>query len=96
MVESILRSPTVRVEYEQAPAIGSLALCLAAIKEKSWGKGPNVMLLRPDDWFHASRITYVFGSSSLYNRRFHQRRRMKRLLGEHRKLVGDEVNSEMS
>lgn len=35
------------------------------------------------------RITYVFRSNSLYNRRFHHRRQMKKLLRLHRKLVGD-------
>ena len=34
------------------------------------------------------RITYVYKEGSLYNRRFHQRKRMKELLGrEHRPLV---------
>lgn len=88
-VESILRCPTVRVEYEQAIAIGGIGECLAATANKNWGTGPQVLPLEPDDWFYPDRITYLFRSNSLYNRRFHQRRRMKKLLGANRKLVGD-------
>lgn len=88
-VESVLVSPTVRVEFEQAIAIGGIGECLAAAKSKNWGGPPRVMPLEPDDWFYENRITYRFASNSLYNRRFHQRRRMKKLLGENRKLVGE-------
>jgi hypothetical protein len=92
-VESILRSPTVRVEYEQAIAIGGIGECLAATKNKNWGKGPWVMPLEPDDWFDARRITYLFRPNSLYNKRYHQRRRMKRLLKSNRALVGEAKSS---
>lgn len=88
-VESVRRNPTVRVEYEQAIAIGGIGECLAATKTKNWGSGPSVMPLDMDDWFYPDRITYLFRSNSLYNRRFHQRRRMKQLLGIHRALVGE-------
>lgn len=87
-VESVLRNPTVRVEYEQAIAIGGIGECLAATASKKWGEGPQVLPLEPDDFFYPDRIIYLFRSNSLYNRRFHQRRRMKRLLGTHRTLVG--------
>lgn len=92
-VESVLRSPTVRVEYEQAIAIGGIGECLAATKTKKWGDGPWVLPLNVDDWFYPDRITYLFRSNSLYNRRFHQRRRMKKLLGKHRSLVGNAKSS---
>ena len=88
-VESIRRSPTVRVEFEQAIAIGGIGECIAATRTKNWGAGPHVMPLEPDDWFFPDRITYLFRANSLYNRRFHQRRRMKKLLGAHRTLVGE-------
>jgi hypothetical protein len=88
-IESIHRSPTVRVEYEQAIAIGGMGECLAATKNKKWGAGPQILPLQPDDLFYVNRITYLFRSNSLYNRRFHQRRRMKQLLGVYRKLVGE-------
>jgi hypothetical protein len=88
-VEGVRRCPTVRVEFEQAIAIGGIGECLAATKHKRWGAGPQVMPLQPDDWFYPDRITYVFRESSLYNRRFHQRRRMKKLLGPDRALVGE-------
>lgn len=86
---SVLRNPTVRVEYEQATAIGGIGECLAATANKHWGEGPRILPLGPDDWFYPDRITYVFKENSLYNRRFLQRRRMKQLLGVHRRLVGE-------
>lgn len=92
-VDRVLCNPTVRIEYEQAIAIGGIGECLAATANKKWGAGPQVLPLEPDDWFYPDRITYVFRSNSLYNRRFHQRRRMKKLLGIHRKIVGDAKSS---
>jgi len=81
-------SPTVRIEYEQAIAIGGIGETLAATKSKHWGDGPFVMPLARDDWFYAERITYLYRENSLYNRRFEQRRRLKELLGRrHRHLV---------
>ena len=47
----------------------------------------------PDDFFYPDRIAYRFKEHSLYNRRFHQRRRLKKLLRIHRKLVGDAKSS---
>src|ERR1051325_10595536 len=88
-VESVRRCPTVRVEFEQAIAIGGLGECLAATKSKNWGAGPQVMPLKEDDWFYPDRITYIFRPNSAYNRRFLQRWRMKKLLGAHRALVGE-------
>ncbi|REJ72337.1 MAG: hypothetical protein DWQ29_21390 [Planctomycetota bacterium] len=84
------QSPTVRVEYEQAIAIGELGSCLAATKSKHWGEGPWVMPLEPDDPVDAFRIGYIYRPGSLYNRRFEQRKRLKELLGRrNRKLVGE-------
>jgi hypothetical protein len=42
---------------------------------------------------YPDRITYVFRSNSLYNRRFRQRRQMKKLLGVYRKPVGEAKSS---
>ncbi len=88
--ESVRRSPTVRVEYEQAVAIGGVGEALDATKSKHWGDGPWVMPLLPDDEFFPDRITYLYRANSLYNRRFEQRKRLKELLGRRwRKLVGE-------
>ena len=92
-VESVLRNPTVRIEYEQAIAIGGIGECLAATAGKSWGSGPQVLPLDAADWFFPDRITYRFKEGSVYNRRFNQRRRLKKLLGKNRKLVGDAKSS---
>lgn len=91
--ESVLRSPTVRVEFEQAIAIGGIGECLAATANKTWGDGPQILPLGAEDWFYADRITYLFKAGSLYNRRFHQRRQMKQLPGKNRALVGEAKSS---
>lgn len=87
--ESLRRHPIVRIEFEQAFAVGGIGECLDATKSKHWGDGPWVMPLQPDDPVSPDRILYVYKPESLYNRRFLQRRRLKELLGkEHRPLVG--------
>lgn len=87
--KSIRTQPTVRVEYEQAVAIGGIGETLEATKHKHWGAGPWILPLEPDDEFYEQRITYIYRPSSLYNRRYEQRMRLKELLGKHRKLVGE-------
>lgn len=76
------RSPIVRIEYEQAIAIGDIGSTLSATRSKHWGDGPQILPLQPDDWFHADRITYCYREESTYNRRFLQRQRLKELLGK--------------
>lgn len=89
-IESVRRDPIVRVEYEQAIAVGEMGTCLAATKSKRWGEGPSVMPLEPADWYFPDRVTYQYRECSLYNRRYEQRMRMKELLGKRwRKLVGE-------
>ena len=78
--ESVRLSPTVRVEYEEAIAIGDLGSCLSVTASKRWGDAPGVMPLEPDDEFFPDRVTYIYRTNSLYNRRFEQRRRLKELL----------------
>lgn len=75
-LENVSVSPTVRVEYEQAVALGDLGSCLSATSSKHWGAGPWVMPLEPDDVFFPDRLTYIYRASSLYNRRFEQRQRL--------------------
>jgi hypothetical protein len=85
---SVRSHPTVRIEYEQAIAIGGIGEALDATRHKHWGAGPWVLPLEPDDEFFPDRITYLYRENSLYNRRFEQRRRLKELLGrQHRPLV---------
>lgn len=79
--EGLRKSPIVRVEFEQAIAIGDIGSTLAATRNKHWGEGPQILPLQSDDWFHADRVTYLYRENSLYNRRFEQRRRLKELLG---------------
>lgn len=87
--DSVRRHPTVRIEFEQAFAIGGIGECLDATKNKRWGDGPYVMPLQVDDPVAPDRILYVYKEDSLYNRRFQQRRRLKEPLGkDHRRLIG--------
>lgn len=82
------RSPTVRVDYDEAFAVCGIGEGLQATKNKHWGQGPRILPLRPDDPVDPVRILYVFKEGSRYNRRFEQRRRMKELLGrKYRPLV---------
>lgn len=86
--EALKASPIVRVEFEQAIAIGGIGETLDATRSKSWGDGPCILPLQTDDWFYAERVTYLYRENSLYNRRFEQRQRLKELLGRRwRKLV---------
>jgi len=86
--ESLRQSPIVRVEFEEAIAIGGIGETLDATKSKHWSEGPWIMPLQPDDWFYATRITYMYRPNSRYNRRYEQRKRLKELLGrKHRSLV---------
>ncbi|MBN8625194.1 MAG: hypothetical protein J0M17_06885 [Planctomycetes bacterium] len=95
--EGCRRNPTVRVEFEQAVAIGGIGETLKATKSKFWGAGPSIVPLEPDDDFYSDRITYLFRDNSLYNRRFLQRKRLKELLGKRfRPLVGREIRSRQS
>ncbi len=87
-IEDLQNHPIVRIEYEQAIAIGGIGETLRATKSKHWGDGPSILPLKKDDWFFPERITYIYRPNSLYNQRFEQRKRMKELLGKkHRPLV---------
>lgn len=85
--ENARRNPIVRVEFEQATAIGCIGECLQATKHKRWGEGPSIMPLNADDFLFSHRITYVYHEGSLYNQRFLQRQHLKALLGRRRILV---------
>lgn len=88
-IDDIRKSPPVRVEWEQAIAIGDLGSVLSACRNKSWGEGPQVLPLEPDDYVDRMFITYHYRESSRYNQRFEQRHALKDKLGrKHRRLVG--------
>ncbi len=81
--------PIVRIDFEQAYAIGHPGETLHATRNKHWGDGPYVLPLEPDDRFMNGFITYIYKPESVYNRRFNQRLRLKELLGKNRKVVQD-------
>jgi len=85
--ESERHNPTVRVEYEEAIAIGGIGESLAATKSKHWGKGPNILPLKPDDLVNPMFVHYLFRENSLHNRRYEQRQRLKQLLGREFRLL---------
>ena len=84
---ALRRDPIVRVEFEQACAIGAIGETLAATRSKHWGRGPKIAPLAKDDFFYPERITYVFREDSLFHQRFLQRRKLKALLGDRKSLV---------
>ena len=86
--ESERLNPTIRIDFEQAFAFAGIGEGIAATRNKSWGDGPYILPLEPDDPVDPFRVLYVFKEGSLYNRRFEQRQRMKELLGRrNRSLV---------
>lgn len=85
--QQVRTCPTVRVEYEQAYAIGGIGETLSITNSKYWGDGPWIMPLEVDDVFYSERITYFYRPTSLYNMRFEQRKRLKELLGKEKSLV---------
>ncbi|HZZ82773.1 MAG TPA: hypothetical protein VFE62_30015 [Gemmataceae bacterium] len=91
----IEKSPPVRMRYEEASAYGSIGECIAATRSKlSWGKLVSVDPVEESFPFHPQRIQYVYHATSRYNRRFEQRKYLKRRLGrEHRRLVGDAMSA---
>jgi hypothetical protein len=95
--ESQRRTPTVRVEYEQAIALGGIGETLCATRNKHWGDGPSIMPLDPDDVLYERHITYMFRENSLYNRRFEQRKKLKEQLGKiNRSLVSRARSQKLS
>ena len=86
--ESVRRHPWLRVEYDEAIAIGGLGETLRMTATKKWGEGPQVLPLEPTDPVDPIHILYVFRPHSRYQRRFEQRMYMKKRLKEHRSLVG--------
>ncbi len=82
------RSPTVRIDFDEAFAVCGIGEGLQATRNKHWGAGPCILPLRPNDPVDPQRILYVFKEGSRYNLRFEQRQRMKQLLGKrYRPLV---------
>ena len=51
---AVREKPTVRIEYEQAIAIGGIGETLAATRSKSWGDGPWVTVFEQQALFSAS------------------------------------------
>jgi hypothetical protein len=91
---AIRANPPVRLRFVEASAYGNLGECLDATKSKSWGELVGVYPIEPNFPFDGQRVQYVFHANSRYNRRFLQRRWLKRRLGKHlRHLVGLAMNS---
>lgn len=87
-VDGVRRNPSSRVEFEHTTVIGGIAESLSAAKNKSWGRLLGVFPLKPDDPVYWCRVLFIYKSTSPYNRRFEQRRELKRLLGRrHRSLA---------
>ena len=79
---SLEASPIVRVEFEHALVLGRLGESLCAARHKAWGNLFGVQPLEGKDPVHPSRIVYAFKAAAPYQRRFEQRRRLRRRLGK--------------
>jgi hypothetical protein len=88
---SVRQSPPVRVRFEEASVIGSLGSVLGATDSKhSWGPIIGIEPLPLDMEVLERNVGYLYHENSRYNRRFEQRRRIKKALGkEYRRLVKD-------
>jgi hypothetical protein len=79
---SLEASPIVRVEFEHTFVLGRLGESLCAARHKAWGNFLGVRPLEALDPVHPSRIVYAFKAAAPYQRRFEQRRRLRRMLGK--------------
>jgi hypothetical protein len=79
---SLEASPIVRVEFQHAFVLGRLGESLCAARHKAWGDFLGVRPLEARDPVHPSRLAYAFEATAPYQRRFEQRRRLRRMLGK--------------
>lgn len=86
-IERVRRNPTCRVEWEHAVVIGGIGESLAAARHKAWGRFIGVLPLAPEDPVHWCRILYLYKASNPSNRRFEQRRAIKRILGRRNRTL---------
>ena len=75
-------NPVVRVEFEQAFVLGRLGESLSAARHKAWGVFLGIRPLEVGDPVHPCRVTYAFKADAPYQKRFEQRRRLRRMLGK--------------
>lgn len=86
-VDSFRESPVVRIDYDEAYAIATLAE-LSVTERKRWGDGPWIMPIAPDEYVDPYFVTYCYKPNSKHRQRYEQRQRLKELLGrQHRSLV---------
>ena len=86
-VDSFRESPVVRIDYEEAFAIATLAE-LSVTERKRWGDGPWIMPIAPDEYVDPYFVTYCYKPNSKRRQRYEQRQRLKELLGRrYRSLV---------
>lgn len=85
----VFTNPPIRLVFEEASAIGGLGECIDATKFKSWGNVVGIEPVPVDLEVLPENVGYLYHETSRYNRRFNQRRRMKKLLRKDGKLVKD-------
>lgn len=90
--EAIRRCPVCKNEWEHTTVIATTGEAHSAAKHKNWGRFLGVLPLARDDPVHPYRILYVFKATSPYNRRFEQRRELKRRLGKGYRSLVTEAN----
>lgn len=84
--EYVWRDTPINLEFEEGIVVGSLAECINAGAGKNWGKLIGIKPLQPTDGVLPRNNRYT--ERSRYNRRFLQRKALKKRLGkDYAKLV---------
>lgn len=86
--ETIRDNPPLRVEFEHAIVLGTIAEAISMRRGKSgWGEFLKIEALRPDDFLYPMRITYQLKASSKVRQRWQFRDTFRRVLRKNRRLV---------
>jgi hypothetical protein len=86
--ENIRNSPPLRVEFEHAIVLGTIAEAISMRRGKeAWGQFLQVEPLRPDDVLHPTRIVYQLKATNKMRQRWEFRDTFRNVLGRDRRLV---------
>lgn len=86
--ETICENPPLRVEFQHAIVLGTIAEAISMRRGKSgWGDFVKLEPLRADDFLYPTRITYQLKSTSRMRQRWEFSDTFRNVLGKDRKLV---------
>ena len=86
--ETIRDSPPMRVEFEHAVVLGTIAEAISMRRrKKAWGQFLKIEPLGPDDVLHPTRIVYQLKATNKMRQRWEFRDTFRNVLGRDRRLV---------